>query len=94
MSKQDVFTMKLEPELREAFMAAAKAADRPASQIIRELMRDYIDSQRHQDDYDAWLALKVEKARESMRAGRLINNEVVEAQFAALREAAMKIAER
>ena len=41
MAKEAVFTMKLEPELRDAFMAAAKAADRPASQIVREFMRDY-----------------------------------------------------
>jgi predicted transcriptional regulator len=42
MAKEAVFTMKLEPELRDAFMAAAAAADRPASQIVREMMRDYV----------------------------------------------------
>ena len=31
MAKETVFTMKLEPELRAEFMAATKAADRPAS---------------------------------------------------------------
>ena len=39
MSKEAVFTMKLEPELRAAFMAEAEALDRPASQVVRELMR-------------------------------------------------------
>ena len=43
MAKEAVFTMKLEPELRDAFMAAAHEEDRPASQIVRELMRDFID---------------------------------------------------
>ena len=42
MSKDAIFTMKLEPELREAFMAATRAADRPASQVVRQLMREYI----------------------------------------------------
>ena len=41
MSKQAVFTMKLEPELRAEFMAEAEAAHRPASQILRELMREF-----------------------------------------------------
>lgn len=41
MSKQAVFTMKLEPELREHFMAKAAKEDRPTSQIMRELMRGY-----------------------------------------------------
>lgn len=42
MLKEAVFTMKLEPELRDAFMAEAEATHRPASQIVRELMRDFV----------------------------------------------------
>ncbi len=42
MAKQSVFTMKLEQELRDQFMAAAEATHRPASQIVRELMREFI----------------------------------------------------
>lgn len=43
MAKEAVFTMKLEAELRDRFMAAAKRDDRPASQIVREFMRDYVE---------------------------------------------------
>lgn len=85
MSKQAVFTMKLEPELRSQFMAAAASADRPASQIVRELMRSYIGEQQKQQEYDAYLRRKVEAARASMRAGRGRSNKEVEARFAALR---------
>ena len=35
MAKEAVFTMKLEPELRAAFMEAAASDDRPASQVVR-----------------------------------------------------------
>jgi len=45
MSKQAVFTMKLEPELREQFMAEAEASHRPASQIVREMMRQFVQTQ-------------------------------------------------
>ncbi|SFU72895.1 hypothetical protein SAMN05216339_1098 [Nitrosomonas eutropha] len=38
--------MKLEPELRETFMAEAVSEDRPASQVMRELMRGYIKQRR------------------------------------------------
>jgi hypothetical protein len=31
--------MKLEPDLRDEFMAEAEAIHRPASQVLRELMR-------------------------------------------------------
>ena len=93
MSKDAIFTMKLEPELREAFMSATQAADRPASQVVRELMRDYIKNHQHAD-YRTWLARKVEKARASMRAGKGLDDDDVEAEFAELRHDAMKVAER
>lgn len=85
MSKESVFTMKLETELREAFMAEAEASHRPASQIIREMMREFVQRQREAREYDAFLRRKVEVARRSMRAGRGHSNEKVEAEFAARR---------
>ncbi|MCW0919142.1 antitoxin of toxin-antitoxin stability system [Pseudomonas sp. RG1] len=88
MSKQAVFTMKLEPELREEFMAEAEAAHRPASQIMRDMMRQYVQTQREAREYEAFLQRKVEIARESVRAGDGLNNEVVEAAFAAKRRQA------
>jgi predicted transcriptional regulator len=80
--KEAVFTMKLEPELRAEFMAAAAADDRPASQIVRELMRDYIARQQQAREYDGYVRRKVETARASMRAGRGRSNEEVETEFA------------
>jgi len=35
--------MKPEPELRDTFIAEAATDDRPAAQIVCELMRDYIE---------------------------------------------------
>lgn len=85
MSKQAVFTMKLEPELRDQFMAEADAAHRPASQVVRELMREFVQRQRQARDYDTFLQRKVDAARTSMRAGQGRSNEEVEARFAARR---------
>ena len=62
MPKEAVFTMKLEPELRAEFMAEAEAADRPASQILREMMREYIQRQRNAREYETFLSAKVAKA--------------------------------
>ncbi|MCL2658640.1 MAG: antitoxin of toxin-antitoxin stability system [Betaproteobacteria bacterium] len=77
--------MKLEPELRDAFMAEAEATHRPASQVVRELMRDFVQRQREAREYDDFLRRKVETARISMRAGRGRSNEEVEADAAARR---------
>ena len=85
MGKEAVFTMKLEAELRADFMAEAEAAHRPASQVMRELMRDFIERQREQRDYAAFLQGKVGVVRTSVRAGLGHTNESVEADFAARR---------
>lgn len=79
MSKQAVFTMKLETELREEFMAEAARQDRPASQVMRELMRGYIEQRRQAREYDDYLREKVEAGRVSMRAGHGRSNDDVEA---------------
>jgi predicted transcriptional regulator len=62
MPKEAVFTMKLETELREAFMAEAEAARRPASQIVREMMADYVDARRAEREHDEWFHAEVEEA--------------------------------
>ena len=85
MAKEAVFTMKLESELRDEFVAEAEAAHRPASQVVRELMREFVQRQREARDYDAFVRRKVEVARASMRAGRGLPNEEIEAEFAAWR---------
>jgi predicted transcriptional regulator len=79
MAKDAVFTMKLEPELRDAFVAAAEAADRPASQIVREMMRDFVAKDRERQEYNEFYRRKVEKARKSFEAGRFHTSEEVEA---------------
>lgn len=88
MSKEAVFTMKLESELRDNFMAEAEASHRPASQVLRELMREFVDRQRQAREYDAFLTSKVEAGRVSMRAGVGRSNDEVEAEFAARRASA------
>ena len=88
MSKEAVFTMKLEPELRDNFMAEAEASHRPASQVLRELMREFVERQRQAREYDAFLASKVEAGRVSMRAGVGRSNDEVAAKFAARRASA------
>jgi predicted transcriptional regulator len=82
VSKESVFTMKLEPELRAAFMAAAVASHRTSSQILRELMSDFVQRQRVSRAYDDFLLGKVELARLSVAAGLGRSNEEVEAEFA------------
>ena len=88
MTDHAVFTMKLDRELRAEFMAEAEAADRPASQVVRELMRDFIKRQREARAYDAFLEDKVAAARRSMQERGGVPNDEVEALFAQRRSEA------
>ena len=85
MPKEAVFTLKLEAELRDEFMAEAEAAHQPASQVARELFREYVRRQREAREYDNFLRQKVEAGRASIRAGKGATNDEVEAASAARR---------
>lgn len=84
MAKEAVFQLKLEPKLLEEFMAAAKAVHRPASQVMRDLIRDFIHQQQTRE-HDEFVQLKVAVARASVEAGRGRSNDDVEAEFTACR---------
>jgi len=40
--QQTNFTCRVDAELKQAFIRAAKANDRPASVLIRDFMREYV----------------------------------------------------
>lgn len=94
MAKEAVFTMKLEPELRADFMAAAEANHRPASQILREMMREYVRQQAQPTSYESFLQAKVDHARVQMATGHYRTNADVSAEFAARRAALLAQAKK
>jgi predicted transcriptional regulator len=40
--KETSFNLRVDPELKAAFTAAAEAEDKPAAQVVREFMRAYV----------------------------------------------------
>lgn len=59
MPKEAMFTLKLEADLRDQFVAEAEAAHRPASQLVREFMRDFVRRQREAREHEAWFRAEV-----------------------------------
>ena len=79
MPKEAMFMLKLEPELREQFMAEAEATHRPASQLVREFMRDFVRRQREAREHDAWFRAAVEQGMreaDNPRVKRISHEEV------------------
>lgn len=85
--------IRVEQKLKNAFTRAAKAADRTASQLLRDFMRDYVRRQEEQAEYDAWLRQKVEAGRAAIREGRVKPSEEVETIFAERRAASLRKAD-
>lgn len=80
MSKEAMFTLKLEADLHDQFMAEAAATHRPASQLVREFMRDFVKRQREAREHDAWFRSEVEaslREADDSRIKRVPNEEVV-----------------
>jgi hypothetical protein len=75
MPKEAVFTVKLEADLRDAFAAEAAATHRPASDLVRAFMREFVQRQREAREHDAWFRAKVQEAINDPRPG--ISHDVV-----------------
>jgi predicted transcriptional regulator len=52
------FTFRVDQELKHAFTEAARANDRPGSQLLRDFMRDYVGRAEH----DVWFRAEVEQS--------------------------------
>ncbi|HEX4006028.1 MAG TPA: type II toxin-antitoxin system RelB/DinJ family antitoxin [Acidobacteriaceae bacterium] len=88
MPKEAVFTLKLEAELRDAFISEAAAVHQPASQLVREFMREFIRSQHEAREHDGWFRAEVQKALDDKSPG--IPNQQVKRHFAKRRAQAMR----
>lgn len=53
MPKAEVLPVRIDAELKAVFLKVAEMEDRPASQIIRELIRDYVKSHAQLDLVEA-----------------------------------------
>lgn len=89
MSESTV-VIRVDDELKIAFASAAKAADRTASQLLRDFMRDFVSRQSQQKEYEQWLQEKVDLSRKALQEGREVDNEDVEAYFAERRAKSMR----
>lgn len=81
------FTFRVDESLKADFANAAKAHDRTGAQLLRDFMRNYVAQQQEAQQYDAWLADKVEQSRASAEGRKLVPATDVEARFSARRAA-------
>jgi len=56
MSKSSNYRIRVEPELHQEFLDACKSEDRPAAQVMREFMRDYVKKYKFSRQADLFVA--------------------------------------
>lgn len=81
-----IFTFPVDKALKEQFTAAAESGDRPAEQVLRDFMREFVRRQREAIDDDAWFRHQVQVGIDAANAGDVASFEEVEAEAAAWRE--------
>jgi predicted transcriptional regulator len=82
---ETTITIRIDPELKDAFARAAEARNRTDEDLLREFMQDYIESARTDSEYEQWFSRQVQIGIYAADAGELIPGGEVEAEFAALR---------
>lgn len=84
--QEATFTFRVDESLKSEFAEAAKLHDRTGAQLLREFMREYVSNQQAVAEYDKWFHEEVEAGLRSVKAGRLVSAENVEATFLARRK--------
>lgn len=75
---ESTFTLRVDDHLKDAFTEAARVNDRTGAQLIRDFMREYVQSAREKAEYEAWFCRKVEAGIEAIQEGRVLSNAEVE----------------
>ncbi|EAB1659424.1 hypothetical protein QAA20_004126 [Salmonella enterica] len=73
-------SLRIDAELKDAFMAAAKSMDRNGSQLIRDFMRQTVERQ-----HNTWFREQVKAGRQQLERGEVLPHDMVEASAAAWR---------
>jgi predicted transcriptional regulator len=62
--------LRLDADLKERFQRAADAQDRPAGQLLREIMRDYLDQRESSDQGSREAAARYATASVALEGGQ------------------------
>lgn len=61
MPNENRFTIELDPELHDQFLAEAEAAQRQPSHLVRDLVAEFVSRQRELREHEAWFRGEIER---------------------------------
>jgi len=68
---------------------ACRACGRRRAELLRSFITHYIETRDSEEEYDSWIRAKASRSMATARAGGLVDDEDVEAEFAARRKASL-----
>jgi hypothetical protein len=80
----------LDPKLAQDFTAAVSSAQTSESDVLAEMVQDYVERQKVDSSYRQFLEAKVAHGRDDVAAGEVIGADDAEQMFAERRELALK----
>ena len=87
------FTFRVDESLKNDFATAAKARDRTGAQLLRDFMRQFVQSQQDAAAHDTWFREQVQIGIDAANAGDVLSTDEVESEAEAWRtETRRKIA--
>ncbi|MDR2573576.1 MAG: hypothetical protein LBC94_04400 [Desulfovibrio sp.] len=75
--QESTFTIRVDDHLKEAFTEAARISDRTGAQLVRDFMRDYVQTAREKAEYEIWFKAKVEAGLKAIQEGRILSSDEV-----------------
>ncbi|MDR1125910.1 MAG: hypothetical protein LBM64_07615 [Deltaproteobacteria bacterium] len=81
-----MMNFRVQGDLKDQFEKAVELVDLNGSQVLRDFMRNYVESAREKREYEAWLVENVQKGLMQVASGRTIPHEELKAKAAARRE--------
>lgn len=90
MTRKAQLQIDLDAKLADDFAAAVSSAQTSESEVLREMVQDYVERQKVASGYRAFVAAKVARSREDVAAGEVVAADDAERMFAERRELALK----
>lgn len=89
---ESTFTIRVDDHLKEAFSEAARISDRTGAQLIRDFMRDYVQTTREKAEYEEWFKAKVAAGLHAIEQGRVLSGAEVKERAKLRRERLLAVA--
>ncbi|MCX8506426.1 MAG: hypothetical protein ORN98_07400 [Alphaproteobacteria bacterium] len=75
------FSFPIDSQLKSAFLSAVHAEGGDEDQILREFIREFVQSKMSNQSHDVWFRRQAQIGLQEANSGKIISGEQIEAEF-------------